>query len=186
MRWKVAPAPAPPPVSNKSRAQAKKKIIGKKLQNGRKIDDLSRSGGRPCTIVCLPCSPTCRRTGSVPSAPLPPSQPASAPPPSPPSPTLLPQSPIPLPRPRPPRGPDARGAALDLTPRGRMDKGKSVVAELAASFSDVLVTPREPPEPQAKSFLPSPSFCKLPTACLLMLGNWLGLLCIGYGCLKFP
>ncbi|XP_008659443.1 RNA-binding protein NOB1 [Zea mays] len=39
-----------------------------------------------------------------------------------------------------------------------MDKGKSVVAELAASFSDVLVTPREPPEPQAKSFLPSPSF----------------------------
>ena len=59
--------------------------------------------------------------------------------------------------------------ALDLTPRGRMDKGKSVVAELAASFSDVRVTPRQ--NPKTKSFLPSPSFCKLPAACSLMLGN---------------
>ena len=40
-----------------------------------------------------------------------------------------------------------------------MEKGKSVVAELAASFSDVRVTPHQNPKP--KSFLPSPSFCKL-------------------------
>ena len=71
-------------------------------------------------------------------------------------------------RPRPPccRGrPRSRArledprAALDLTLRGRMDKGKSVVAELAASFSDVRVAPRQNRKP--KSFLPSPSFCKL-------------------------
>jgi len=41
-----------------------------------------------------------------------------------------------------------------------MDKGKSVVAELAASFSDVRVTPRQ--NPKTKSFLPSPSFSLSP------------------------
>ncbi|XP_066370530.1 uncharacterized protein [Miscanthus floridulus] len=61
-----------------------------------------------------------------------------------------------------------------------MDKGKSVVAELAASFSDVRVAPRQNPKP--KSFLPSPSFYsfskkakprKLVSLCLGTLGQHL-------------
>ncbi|PAN22769.1 hypothetical protein PAHAL_4G044000 [Panicum hallii] len=61
-----------------------------------------------------------------------------------------------------------------------MDKGKSVVAELAASLSDVRVTPRQNPKP--KSFVPSASFyCfskkakprKLVSLCLGTLGQHL-------------
>jgi len=59
-----------------------------------------------------------------------------------------------------------------------MDKGKSVVAELAASFSDVRVAPRQNPKP--KSFLPSPSFCKFHALVRLSGGNLTNLYAVNY------
>ena len=147
----------------KNRAPKKQLFWGKKgLRNRRKLTTSPLPFRRPTVHDLSASRPSaCPRPLAVAPAPfllpLPPSQAARAPPPSPPAPTLLPQ-PSPS-RSRSRARLEDPTAALDLTPRSRMDKGKSVVAELAASFSDVRVAPRQNPKP--KSFLPSPSFCKL-------------------------